>query len=51
MSNDKDFDRDFLQGQKDCEAGKPHQEGKSEAYDRGYAAQYELEQLKSEQFK
>jgi len=40
-----DFSDDFLQGQRDCEEGIPHQEGKSEAYDRGYGAQYELEQI------
>ncbi len=42
MSN---FSDDFLQGQRDCEEGIPHQTGKSEAYDRGYAAQYEMEQI------
>jgi hypothetical protein len=33
----------FLQGQKDCQEGKPHQSGKGEDYDRGYGCQYELE--------
>lgn len=33
----------FLQGQKDCQDGKPHESGKGEDYDRGYACQYELE--------
>ena len=35
---------DFLQGQRDCEKGVPHKDG-SESYNRGYAAQYELEQI------
>jgi len=39
---------DFIQGQKDCAEGIPHQSGKGEDYDRGYAAQYELEQVKAE---
>ncbi len=30
----------FLQGQIDCRDGKPHEAGKGESYDRGYAAQY-----------
>lgn len=36
---------DCKQGQQDCKQGKPHQAGRSEAYDRGYAAEYELEQI------
>lgn len=36
----------FLQGQKDCKAGKPHKSG-SDDYNRGYSAQYELEQVLS----
>ena len=35
---------DFVQGQRDCRDGKPHQEGKPEAYDSGYSFQYQLEQ-------
>jgi hypothetical protein len=35
---------DFLKGQRDCEKGAVHQSGKSESYDRGYAAQYQHEQ-------
>jgi len=42
-----DFD-DFLQGQKDCKEGNPHQGGNSEAYDAGYQLQYELEQMRNE---
>jgi len=37
----------FLQGQKDCQDGKPHEAGKGVDYDRGYACQYELEQALS----
>jgi|TARA_Y100000296_G_scaffold33741_1_gene39200 hypothetical protein len=44
MNSKPDFSTDFLSGQRDCAAGKPHQAGKSEAYDRGYAAQYQHEQ-------
>lgn len=36
---------EFMQGQKDCRDGKPHEAGKGESYDRGYAAQYEWEQV------
>ena len=42
----KDMDADmFLQGQQDCRDGKAHQGGKGESYDRGYATQYEMEQI------
>ena len=40
--------QEFLNGQWDCEEGIPHKAGKSEYYDRGYSAQYTLEQIKSE---
>lgn len=36
---------EFLRGQRDCEQGIPHKSGQSEEYNRGYAAQYELEQI------
>ena len=39
---------DFIKGQQDCADGKPHQAGKSDAYNRGYAAQYALEQINNE---
>jgi len=39
---------DFLKGQEDCIDGVEHKAGKSEAYDRGYAAEYELEQVLTE---
>ena len=39
-----EFSMHFMQGQKDCMAGKAHKDGRSEAYNQGYAAQYELEQ-------
>ena len=43
-----DFSNDFLDGQQDCANGEPHQAGRSDAYDRGYAAQYEAEQIQTE---
>lgn len=42
MSN-LDID-EFVQGSMDCAMGIPHEEGKSESYDKGYAEQYELDQ-------
>jgi|TARA_R110000744_G_scaffold109086_1_gene206342 hypothetical protein len=39
---------DFLDGQSDCKEGMPHKSGKGDAYDRGYAAQYELDQINNE---
>lgn len=44
----KDFG-DFIDGQRDCKAGRPHRAGRSEHYDRGYSAQYTLEQILTEQ--
>lgn len=38
---------EFMQGQQDCKDGKPHEAGRGESYDRGYAAQYELDEVKS----
>jgi len=35
---------DFLDGQRDCRDGVPHESSKSENYNRGYNYQYELEQ-------
>jgi len=35
---------EFLQGQKDCRDGVPHESGKSDSYDRGYNCQYQHEQ-------
>jgi len=37
--------KEFFRGQRDCENGVAHKEGQSKSYDRGYAAQYELEQV------
>ena len=34
----------FIQGESDCAEGLEHCAGKGEAYDRGYADQYEREQ-------
>lgn len=49
MSEEKseglDFIDWFLKGQRDCKEGIPHKSGFGEYYDRGYAAQYELEQV------
>ena len=39
---------DFLQGQRDCQDGVPHKQGMSSDYDRGYACEYESEQVMSE---
>lgn len=41
------FEDDFIKGQQDCREGIPHTAG-SDAYNRGYATQYESEQLDSE---
>lgn len=38
----------FLQGQRDCQAGIPHESGKGADYDRGYACQYERDQVATE---
>lgn len=43
-----EFCDDFLRGQYDCSKGVPHKADKSDAYNRGYAAEYELEQVTSE---
>ena len=42
------FIDDFLQGQKDCQAGIRHKPNMGSAYDRGYMAEYEREQVLSE---
>lgn len=39
---------DFLRGQRDCRDGVDHRVGQSSSYDRGYAAQYEWEQVRAE---
>lgn len=39
---------DFLQGQRDCKNGVPHEAGKSKDYDAGYGAQYSAEQMLTE---
>jgi len=49
--NTEDFAGEFLRGQIDCAEGKPHSAGNSEAYDRGYATEYEREQILSEKTK
>ena len=45
----QEFCEDFLLGMQDCEDGVPHKSG-SEAYDRGYNAQYELEQVRGAEY-
>lgn len=40
---------DWIQGCKDCKTGVPHQD-KGEWYNKGYAFQYELEQVDSKGF-
>lgn len=40
---------DFLQGEQDCMDGIAHKLGMSEDYNRGYAARYQFEQIKSNQ--
>ncbi len=45
------FEDDFLQGQRDCKNGVPHKPMQGEAYDRGYGAQYESEQIATEMTK
>lgn len=42
------FSKEFMRGQRDCKDGKPHKPGQTEAYDRGYGAQYEAEQQLTE---
>ena len=42
------FCDDFIRGQIDCQNGVKHEPGQSEAYYRGYNAEYELEQIKAE---
>lgn len=37
----------YIAGQHDCKEGIPHKDG-GEDYNRGYAAQYEWEQVKAE---
>lgn len=36
---------DFLDGQSDCRNGVEHKSGMSKDYDRGYAAEYQAEQV------
>lgn len=39
------FIDDFLQGQQDCQEGKQAKENASDAYNRGYGAEYEMQQI------
>lgn len=38
---------DFINGQRDCREGVAHAAGKSAAYDRGYNAEYQLQEMRS----
>jgi hypothetical protein len=38
---------EFMQGQRDCRDGVDHKAGQSDSYNRGYATQYEWEQIQS----
>lgn len=38
----------FVRGGMDCRHGEPHRPGQHPDYDRGYSAQYEMEQIKTE---
>ena len=42
------FADDFMEGQRDCQQGIPHEAGHSEAYDRGYGAEYEWAAVQDE---
>ena len=42
------FQDDFLRGMKDCKKGIPSKSNQSEDYYRGYATQYQTEQIESE---
>ena len=42
------FEDEFLRGQRDCKEGVAHKSDQSEAYNRGYATEYEKEQLDNE---
>lgn len=42
---------EFMRGQQACKEGKDCEAWRSESFVRGYAAQYELEQLESEMTK
>lgn len=48
MSNDDINADEFLCGQRDCIAGVEHEDLGSASYDRGYSAQYQMEQIQSE---
>lgn len=38
---------EFIRGQADCREGVPHKEGQSESYDAGYGAEYQLQEINS----
>jgi hypothetical protein len=42
-----DFSSEFIRGQSDCDKGRSAELNASDAYNRGYSAQYQLEQNKT----
>jgi hypothetical protein len=48
MTNIVNQPGEFLRGQIDCQNGVDHKPGQSPDYDRGYATQYEWEQVQTE---
>lgn len=40
---------EFTRGMADCREGIPHKAGQSESYDAGYSAEYQLEEINSQQ--
>jgi hypothetical protein len=38
---------DFVRGEEDCKAGRPHLEGQSREYDEGYGFQHQKEQIET----
>ena len=39
---------EFIRGQRDCKQGNPHKPNQGQDDDRGYRAQYEIEQINTE---
>lgn len=47
MNDPRNQIEEFLKGMQDCQDGKKH-ESRGKDYDRGYRAQYEIEQIDAE---
>jgi|GEM_PF-2560623 len=43
--DNENFSADFLAGQKDCRKGIGHKPGQTDAYDRGYSAEYQSQAI------